>query len=206
MIRIAITAEHEIARWALREALSNVIDMTVVGDAGTVEDAIAAVTRLKPDVLLLDVALPDHTGYDVLKEIRELDASPHVVMLGIHDEPSYAVRAIEAGAHAFVLKSAKPEVLLAAIRAVVRGERVVPPGVEPLLELGDGHPAAALSKREQEVMEMLARGMTNREIAHQLAIKLKTVDSHRGHILTKLQLRNNAELTRFAVKHGYVTV
>jgi DNA-binding NarL/FixJ family response regulator len=88
---------------------------------------------------------------------------------------------------------------------VSRGEQIIPPGAEQLLGGGE-HPAGALTAREQQVMEMLSRGLTNREIAEHLAISIKTVDTHRGHVLKKLGLRNNSELTRFAVKHGYVTV
>src|SRR6185369_9793189 len=100
----------------------------------------------------------------------------------------------------------EPDELLAAIRAVSRGERVTPPGVEELLAAGDTDPASALTARELEVMQMLSRGLTNREIAEKLNISIKTVDTHRGHVLKKLGLRNNSELTRFAVKHGYVSI
>ncbi|HEU4610961.1 MAG TPA: response regulator transcription factor [Kofleriaceae bacterium] len=205
MIRVAIAEERAITRWALREAIGGAADFAVVGDAGTVEDTVAMLERTKPDVLVLSLALPDHAGYDVLARIRDLDAGPLVIVLGAQTEPSYAARAISAGAHGYVSTYADPAQLLDAIRAVDRGERVVPPGVEPLLAAGDGHPASSLTKRELQVMEMLARGMTNREIADHLDISIKTIDTHRGHILKKLRLRNNSELTRFAVKHGYIS-
>jgi two-component system, NarL family, invasion response regulator UvrY len=115
------------------------------------------------------------------------------------------VRAIAAGAHGYVHKGGQPEDLLAAIHAVARGERVVPPHIEQLLASGDGDPARSLTARELQVMEMLARGLTNREIAEHLGISGKTVDTHRGHVLKKLGVRNNSELTTFAVKHGFIT-
>jgi DNA-binding NarL/FixJ family response regulator len=205
MIRIAIAEAQPIARWALREALAKVPDFVVVGEAGTVQETLEVVRRAKPDVLLLDSAVPDHSGFDVLAEIREMESGPLVVVLAAYIEPSYAARMIGAGAHGYVGKSAEPEVLLAAIHAVSRGEQVVPPGVERLLAKG-GHPTGALTNREQQVMEMLARGMTNREIAVHFDISVKTIDTHRGHVLKKLGLRNNSDLTRFAVKHGYVTL
>lgn len=204
MIRIAIAEELAIMRWALREALAKVPDMHVVGEAGTVDELRDMLHLAKPDILLLDLTLPDHSGTDILAELRELDTGPHVVLLAAHVAPSFAARAMTAGAHGCVNKTAEPEHLLDAIRAVHRGERVVPPEVETLLVAGDGH--RALTKREQQVMEMLARGMTNREVAEHLQISAKTVDTHRGHILKKLQLRNNSDLTRFAVRHGYVTL
>jgi DNA-binding NarL/FixJ family response regulator len=206
MIRLALAEDHTIVRWALREALSKADDIEVVGEAGTAAETLTMIQNVKPDVLLLDITLPDRSGFDVLGELRNLETSPLVVVLTWHTEPSYAARAISAGAHGYVNKSVEPQQLLESIRAVSRGEQIVPPGVEQLLASGDGHPASALTARELQVMEMLSRGMTNREIAEHLDISIKTVDTHRGHVLKKLGLRNNSELTRFAVKHGYVTL
>lgn len=204
MIRLGIAEDHTIVRWALREALGKAEDIEVVGEAGTAAETLEMVKRERPDVLLLDISLPDRSGFDVLTELRPLDTAPLVVVLTWHTEPSYAARAIAAGAHGYVSKAVEPQTLLDAIRSVSRGEQVIPPGVDQLLAAGDGHPASALTARESQVMEMLARGMTNREIAEHLEISIKTVDTHRGHVLKKLGLRNNSELTRFAVKHGYV--
>jgi DNA-binding NarL/FixJ family response regulator len=206
MIRLAIAEDHTIVRWALREALGKADDIEVCGEAGTAAETLDMIRRERPDVLLLDISLPDRSGFDVLTEMRSVETAPLVVVLTWHTEPSYAARAIAAGAHGYVNKSVDPDTLLNAIRAVSRGEQVIPPGVEQLLASGDGHPASALTAREQQVMEMLARGMTNREIAEHLEISIKTVDTHRGHVLKKLGLRNNSELTRFAVKHGYVSL
>ncbi len=206
MIRLGIAEDHTIVRWALREALGKAEDIEVVGEAGTAAETLEMVKNVKPDVLLLDITLPDRSGFEVLNDLRPMDSAPLVVVLTWHTEPSYAARAIAAGAHGYVNKSVDPDQLLAAIRAVSRGEQVIPAGVEELLAQGDGHPASALTAREQQVMEMLARGMTNREIAEQLEISIKTVDTHRGHVLKKLGLRNNSELTRFAVKHGYTAL
>ena len=206
MIRLALAEDHTIVRWALKEALGKAEDIDVVGEAGTAAETLEMVKRDRPEVLLLDLTLPDKSGFDVLSELRLLETSPLVIVLTWHTEPSYAARAIAAGAHGYLTKSVEPEALLAAIRAASRGEQVIPPGIEQLLAAGDGHPGSALTAREQQVMEMLGRGMTNREIAEHLEISIKTVDTHRGHVLKKLGLRNNSELTRFAVKHGYVSL
>jgi DNA-binding NarL/FixJ family response regulator len=206
VIRIALAEEHTIMRWALKAALAETRDLEIVGEAGSIEETLAMVRRTRPDLLLVDTTMPDHSGFDVLARIRELDAGPFIVVLAPHTDPSYAARAIAAGAHGYVSTSAAPDELLAAIHAVSHGEQVIPPGAEELLATGDGHPASALTARELQVMEMLARGMTNREIAEHLNISVKTVDTHRGHVLKKLMLRNNSELTRFAVKNGYVTL
>jgi two-component system invasion response regulator UvrY len=206
MIRLGIADDHSIVRWALREALGKTDDIEVVGEAGSAAETLEMIKRDRPDVLLLDLSLPDRSGFDVLAEIRPLDTAPLVVVLTWHSEPSYAARAIGAGAHGYLSKGDPPEQLLAAIRAVSRGEQVIPPGAEEILATGDGHPASALTARELQVMEMLSRGMTNREIAEHLEISIKTVDTHRGHVLKKLGLRNNSELTRFAVRHGYAVL
>ena len=205
-IRVLLVDDHEIVRLGLLTLINDQPEMEVVGEAGTAAETLEMIQNVRPDVLLLDLTLPDRSGFDVLNELRLKDTAPLVVVLTWHTEPSYAARAIAAGAHGYVNKAVEPEQLLAAIRAVSRGEQVIPPGVEALLAAGDGHPASALTAREQQVMEMLARGMTNREIAEHLTISIKTVDTHRGHVLKKLGLRNNSELTRFAVKHGYVSL
>ena len=206
MIRVAIAEEHRITRWALAEALGKIADFEIVGQADTVEDTLDMIREVKPDVLVLDTTIPDHSGFDVLAQLRDIDAGPSVIVLTSFTEPAYAARAIAAGAHGYVAKSAAPDALTDAIRAVTRGERIIPPEVEKLLAAGDSELKSALTAREVQVMEMLARGMTNREIAHDLEIRIKTVETHRGHVLKKLALRNNAELARFAVKHGYVTL
>jgi DNA-binding NarL/FixJ family response regulator len=206
MIRVAVAEEQRIPRWALAEALGKTADLEIVGQAGTVEDTLDMVRKVKPEVLVVDTTIPDHSGFDVLAQLRDFAVGPLVVVLAPFTEPAYAARAIGAGAHGYVAKSAAPEELIKAIRTVTRGEQVSPPGVDKLLAAGDGHLASALTARETQVMEMLARGMTNREIAHDLDISINTVDTHRGHVLKKLALRNNAELARFAVKHGYVTL
>lgn len=206
MIRLAIAEDHTIVRWALREALGKADDIEVVGEAGTAAETLTMIDEKHPDVLVLDITFPDKSGYDVLDELKKKESAPLVVVLTWHTEPSYAARAIASGAHGFLNKAVEPDALLAAIRSVSRGEQVIPAGVDEILAKGDGHPASALTARELQVMEMLSRGLTNREIAEHLQISIKTVDTHRGHVLKKLGLRNNSELTRFAVKHGYVSL
>jgi two-component system, NarL family, invasion response regulator UvrY len=206
MIRVAIADEHSIIRWALRQALTHTGAFDIVGEAGTVDEALAMIAAVKPEVLVIDPMIPDHGSVEVLAAIREVEHAPLVVVLGSQADASYGVRAVSAGAHAYVSKFAEPATLIEAIHAVARGEQVVPPEVEQLLAAGPSDPAAVLTNRELQVMEMLARGITCREIAEHLAISVKTVDTHRGHVLKKLKVRNTSELTRFAVKHGYVTV
>jgi DNA-binding NarL/FixJ family response regulator len=195
MIRILIAEEHAVVRWALSHALGSTEDMAVVGEAGTPQEAVQLAGDVHPDVVVSGMV-------EALDELRAAATLPPSIVLTCHTEPSFAARALEAGAHGFLSTHVEPDELLQAIRAVHRGEQVLP---EPITANG-ADPAGALTSREQQVMEMLARGMTNREIAEGLQISIKTVDTHRGHVLKKLKLRNNSELTRFAVKHGYTAL
>lgn len=205
MIRIVIAMEHEITRWALREAFARISDIAVVGEARTLPDTLAVTRREQPDLVLIDANLADRSGRDAVGELRDLEAGPLVVMIASHDEALYGVGPVSSGVHAYLRASATPDQLLEAIRAVCRGERVIPQDVEQLAAT-TGHPATLLTRRELQVMEMIARGLTNREIAEHLEISVKTVDTHRGHVMKKLALRNNADLTRFALKHGYLSL
>lgn len=121
MIRLALTEDHTIVRWALREALSSADDIEIVGEAGTAAETLDMIQRVRPDVLLLDLSLPDRLGLDVLNDLRQLDTAPLVLVLTWHTEPSYAVRAIHGGAHGYLHKGVEPNQLLDAIRAVTRG-------------------------------------------------------------------------------------
>lgn len=203
MIRLGLSDGNNIVRWALGEALGKSEDIEVVGEAATATQTLAMVFERHPEVLLLDIGLPDRSGFDVLADLRQIETAPFTIVLSWHPEPGYATRAIAAGAHGYISKTATPQELIEAIRSVSRGEPVLPGEVEIA---GSEHPTSTLTAREQQVMEMLSRGMTNREIADYLSISIKTVDTHRGHVLKKLGLRNNSELTRFAVKHGYISV
>jgi two-component system, NarL family, invasion response regulator UvrY len=206
MIRIAIADDQKVSRWALRLALAQTHDFELVGDAKIGVETTAMLQAHEPDVLVVGAALSDHAVLDLLDELRRLEDVPLVVVLASNDDPAYAARVIAAGAHAYVSQTDEPQLLIDAIRAVTRGEQIAPAGANELRAIGATDPAGVLTNRELEVMEMLARGMTNREIAAHLQISIKTIDSHRGHVMKKLSVRNNSELTRFAVKHGYVSL
>jgi DNA-binding NarL/FixJ family response regulator len=206
MLRIAIADDHAIVRFAVRQVLEASGQVEIVGEARNGNEAISLVENVQPDVLLLDLQMPEKDGFEALNEINALSSPTKVLVLTMHDEPTYGVRAIQAGAHGVMHKTSDPEVLLQGIRGVMRGEQVMPDAVRALVGKRDLHPAHLLSAREREVMEYLARGYTNREIAAKLEISIKTVDTHRGHVLKKLGLRNNSDLTRFAIQHGYVSL
>ena len=206
MIRVAIAEDHTLVREALRHLLTQSGKVQVIGEATNGREAVELVQKSRPDVLLLDISMPEKDGLQASMEIAAQGGSTRVLMLSMHTDDSYAVRAIRAGAAGYMQKSAKIDDLIEAIEAVHAGKRVVPPGVEEMLEKGnaDMGPAQVLSQREFQVMGYLAAGMTNREIARLLSISVKTVDTHRGHVLKKLKLRNNSDITRFAIQHGLV--
>lgn len=207
MIRVVLAEDHTLIREALAKMLTASRRIEVVGQAATGTEALAVVARFQPDVLLLDVTMPEKDGMQTLAELAGLSVPTKVIILTMHEDEAHGVRAIRSGAAGYVKKSANLDELLAAIEKVHRGERVVPEEVEAALgKKRSDHPAQVLSSREFQVMEHLALGKTNREIAEMLSISVKTVDTHRGHVLKKLRLRNNSDITRFAIQHGLMPV
>jgi len=183
-IRIAIVDDHRLVREGLVRVLGADPGIEVVGEAGRGEEAVALVAACAPDVLLLDIALPDVDGLTVVERVLESAPGVRVLMLSMHSEPEYAAAARERGAHGLVGKSAEPEALIGAIRAVAAGEAVPVEG--------------ALSRREREVLALVADGRTNDEIADRLGIRVKTVDGHCERLMAKLDLHTRAGL----VAHG----
>ncbi|MCE9571881.1 MAG: response regulator transcription factor [Deltaproteobacteria bacterium] len=205
MIRVVIAEDHTLVREALLRLLVASGKVQVVAQATNGREAVELVTRYQPDVLLLDIGMPEKDGLQTCMELAASGTATRVLILSMHTEESYAVRAIRAGAAGFIAKTAHLDELTAAIEAVHAGQRVLPPGAEAALVSDDAAgPAKVLSQREFQVMGYLASGMTNREIAQLLAISVKTVDTHRGHVLKKLKLRNNSDITRFAIQHGLI--
>jgi two-component system, NarL family, invasion response regulator UvrY len=194
----------------MRRMLSGSRQIEVIGEASNGAEAVELVAAKQPDVLLLDITMPVKDGIEATADIVELGVATKILILSMHADEQYALRTLRAGANGFISKGARLEELLRAITDVHKGERylpeamqdtfaeqlIQPEGEKPLIDL--------LSKREFQVMSYLAQGMTNREIADILQISVKTVDTHRGHVLKKLRLRNNSDITRFAIANGYV--
>jgi len=207
MIRVVIAEDHTLIREALAKMLAASRRIEVVGQAATGTEAVQQVSRVRPDVLLLDVSMPEKDGLTALADLAALEVPTRTIILTMHEDEAHGVRAIRGGAAGYVKKSANLDELIDAIERVHRGERVIPAEVEAALsKKRSDHPAQVLSSREFQVMEYLAAGKTNREIAEMLAISVKTVDTHRGHVLKKLRLRNNSDITRFAIQHGLMPV
>lgn len=211
MIRVAIVDDHTLVRAGLCRILEAEPDIEVVGQAGDGRAALSLCEQQSPDVLLLDFSLPDLDGLEVVDRISKDRGSPRVLVLTMHSNEEYAIRLIRAGASGYLVKGASADELLRALRTVAAGGRHVSAMIQEKIvsRLGfplEETPEAVLSNREMQVLIRLAQGATSREVAHELCISLSTVETHRGHVLSKLNLRNNADLTRFAIRRDLVGV
>jgi two-component system, NarL family, response regulator NreC len=212
-IRLLLVDDHQVVRSGLRMLLGNESDVEIVGDAGTAREALEAVKQLKPNVVLMDIGLPDLSGIDATREIKRTSPEVAVVALTIHEDEEYFFKMLEAGAGGYVPKRAAPEELLTAIRAAAAGEVYLYPSLAKLLVkdyLAQEHPSDGsnaldgLTEREQEVLRYLAEGVSNDEIAAALVISTKTVARHRENIMQKLGLHSRAELVRYAIRKGII--
>ena len=206
-IRVLIVDDHAVVRSGLRLVVGAEDDLEVVGEAGSAREAIFEARALKPDVILLDVVMPDQSGLDVLPTLLHEQPQARVLVLSMQDDPQYVRRAFAEGASGYVLKEAADTEVVAAIREVARGGRYVHPELGARLiaaEAEDERRAEEdpLSDREREVLRLLALGHTNQEIAKQLYISIRTAETHRAHIMQKLRLSTRAELVRYAIAHG----
>jgi DNA-binding NarL/FixJ family response regulator len=206
-IRVVIVDDHAVVRSGLKLLLESVEDIEVVAEAGSADEGVRAARLEKPDVVLLDVTLPGRSGIDAAPEIVQASGDGKVLVLSMQDDPSYVRQAFAAGASGYVLKEAADVELVQAIREVAAGGRYVHPALGARLAAAEAEAAQKaandpLSDREREVLRLLALGHTNQEIAKLLYISVRTAETHRAHIMQKLNLQTRAELVRHALKHG----
>jgi DNA-binding NarL/FixJ family response regulator len=205
MIRVLVIDDHAILRTGIRSMLEREGDFTVVGQAANAEQAVTRARALQPDVILLDVVMPRKSGFETLPEIRAVAPDARVIMLSMQTHPSSIRKALNAGAAGFVAKHASEADLFDAIRRVAAGSRYVDPELAGELIVPDSAALTEpLSERERDVMFMLALGYTNQEVAEQLYISVRTVDTHRAHLMRKLGLRTRAELVLYALANGLI--
>jgi DNA-binding NarL/FixJ family response regulator len=205
--RILLVDDHAVVRTGLRLLLDGEEDLEAVAEAGTARDAVFEARKHKPDVILMDVGLPDRSGIDVTTEVLKEAPEAKVLVLSMEDDPSYVRQAFAAGASGYVLKEAADTELVTALRQVAAGERYVHPALGARLAAAEAEAAARadadpLSEREREVLRLLALGHTNQEIARMLFISVRTAETHRAHIMQKLRLSTRAELVRYALAQG----
>jgi DNA-binding NarL/FixJ family response regulator len=211
-IRVLVADDHMIVRTGIRHVLESDADFEVVGEAASASEAVSLTSKLAPDVVVLDISMPDESGLDVAARISRSTGKPRVLILSMHNNSEYVLESVRAGANGYLLKDTAATELRNAIRAVWRGESYFSPPVASSLSAavrGDHqtHTAAGLDQltgREREVLLGIARGRTNKEIAGELGISHRTVESHRESLMRKLQIRTVAELTRYAINAGIV--
>jgi two-component system response regulator NreC len=206
-IRVLIVDDHAVVRSGLRLLLAQEADIEPVGEAGTGREAIFEARSLKPDVILMDVVMPDQTGLEVLPALLHEQPNVKVLMLSMQDDPRYVREAFSAGANGYVLKEAADAEVVNAVREVAKGGRYVNPELGARLVAADADAQRQadqdpLSDREREVLRLLALGHTNTEIAKELYISVRTAETHRAHIMQKLRLTRRAELVRYAMTRG----
>lgn len=210
MIKVILADDHSIVRAGLRRIVEESGDMEVVAEASDGREALRKVEQYKPDVAVVDISMPGLDGLEVVSQLGCRYPDLPVLILTMHEEGQYVVRAIEAGAMGYLTKQSAPEQLVIAIRKVIDGSRyVTDEAAEALaLRIARGRkgqtPLDSLSMRELQVLRRLALGNTNREIASAYTISIKTVETYRARLLKKLELRNNAELSRFAIQNHLI--
>ena len=206
-VRVLIVDDHAVVRAGIRLLLEQEPDIEPVGEAGTGREAVFQARSLKPDVILMDVVMPDQTGLEVLPTLLHEQPEVKVMLLSMQDDPRYVREAFEAGASGYVLKEAADADVVAAIREVAAGGHYVHPELGARLVAAESRERKRaeedpLSDREHEVLRLLALGHTNQEIAKQLYISVRTAETHRAHIMQKLRLSTRAELVRYALDQG----
>ena len=213
VIRVVVADDHGVVREGIRHVLSGEAGFEIVGEATNSADAMVLVESLRPDVAVLDISMPGESGLKLAARIRERLPEIRVLMLSMHDHPEYVLESVRAGAHGYLLKDTAAAELRHAIRAVEEGEAFYsPPVARRLSDAVRGELArerrtselGTLTQREREVLEGIARGRTNKEIATELGISHRTVETHRESLMRKLRIRTVAGLTRFALELGLI--
>jgi two-component system response regulator NreC len=206
-VRVLIVDDHAVVRAGLRLLVDTEDDLEAVGEAGSAREAIFEARSLEPDVVLMDVVMPDQSGLEAVPQLLHEHPETKVLVLSMQDDPRYVREAFAVGAKGYVLKEAADSELVAAIREVARGGRYVHPELGARLVAAESEERRRaeedpLSEREREVLRLLALGHTNQEIAKQLYISVRTAETHRAHIMQKLRLSTRAELVRYAIGEG----
>ena len=206
-VKILLADDHTIVRQGLKLILSAHADLEVVGEAANGREAVEMAGKLRPDLVLMDVQMPELNGIEAAKQMVAANSRIRILALSMHKEAVYVREILKAGARGYILKDAIDTELLNAVRSVSQGNGYISPAVAGALNektADPSNPVDTLSPREREVLLLIADGKTNKEIATKLNLSVYTVDSHRGKIMEKLNLHSAGELVRFAIKNGLV--
>ena len=211
--RVLLADDHALVRAGIRALLSTIEGVEVIAEAGNGREALQLIRELQPDIVLLDITLPDLSGLEVLKESKKDFPDLRVIILTVHEAGEYAMEALRAGAAGYLPKSAAANELQVAIKIVSRGETYVSGEVsrKTLLEFSKGatehtHFLARLTPRQREILTLIAEGHSTKDIARRLNISVKTVESHRAQLMERLDIHDVAGLVRYAIKKGLVKV
>lgn len=201
--RVLIVDDHPVVRQGIRLMIEAEPDLTICGEAQTEQQARKLVRELKPDALVVDLSLTEGDGFNVVRDVHAHFPGIRILVLSMHDEAIYAERLLAEGASGYIMKQAATDQLITALRTVLRGERFVSESLKRSLEArraADGAPSSRLSARELQVISLIGRGLGTREIADNLSLSVKTVETHRLTIKRKLALDTNAQLVQYAIK------
>jgi len=209
MIKVLIADDHPIVRQGLRQILSDTPDMAVAGEAATAQEVLEMVQTEEWDILVLDITLPDRSGFDILKDLKHNQPQLPILILSIHAEDQLAVRVLKGGADGYLTKENAPSDLIKAIRKVVRGGKYVSQNLAEILvfNLNEGSDPLrhqTLSDREFQVMQLIAGGKTLAEIAQELMLSAKTISTYRSRLLEKMDFKTNTEIIRYAIENHLI--
>ena len=211
-IRVLIADDHALVRAGIRALVEKIEGLVVVGEAGKGSEALELLEEHRPDLMLLDLTMPDGGGFEVLAYVRQQFLDMRVIVLTVHEASEYAIRAFREGAAGFLLKSAASPELEQAIQSVIGGETYISPEMSKkiVMEVGKGRTKRALldtlSPRQREVLRLIAEGRTTKRIAQELGISVKTVETHRAQLMERLEIRDVAGLVRYAILVGLIDV
>ena len=215
MIRILLADDHALVRAGIRALVQRVSGLEVVGEADNGREALRLAKSLSPNVVLMDISMPELNGLDAIARILQYDPKIAVIVLSMHESREHVLRALQAGASGYVLKNAAVDELEKAIRAVACGQKYLTPAVSeqliasvtaPRSDASGTNPAESLTQRQREILQLIAEGRSSREIAALLNISVKTVETHRSLLMERLNLHDVAGLVRYAIRVGLVTI
>lgn len=211
MIRILLAEDHQLVREGIKLLVANQADMEVVAEAGDGREAIRLAEQLRPDVILMDISMPGMNGLEATSSITSAWPEARVLALTRHSDEGFLQRLLSAGAAGYVLKQSAPSELLSAVRAVASGRNYLDPAIAGKVMEGythlrgrSGEPRAEPTEREAEVLRLTARGYTNKEIASQLDISVKTVETHKANVMRKLDMHGRTDIVRYALLRGWL--